>query len=90
MHSREDLINPFPRKHKIDRTSLNYTNVLFFKLEECTSYLKNNCKIIPMHPLSTLQHGCCTAPEGTIHIEKCENYAPKGVKYDDLVYSFSN
>ena len=49
-----------------------------------------NCKIIRMHPLSTLKHGCCTAPGGTIYIEKCENYAPKGVKYDDLVYSFSN
>ena len=85
MLSRKDLINPFPRKHKIERTSLNHTSVLFFRLGECTSYLNSNCRIVKMYPLSTLQRGRCTAPGGTIHIENCENYAPRGAKYDDLV-----
>ena len=90
MLSREDLINPFPRKHKIERTSLNHTSVLFFRLGECTSYLDSNCRIVRMYPLSTVQCGRCSAPGGTIPIENCENYAPRGAKYDDLVYSFSD
>ena len=73
------------RKQKIERTSLNHTSVLFFRLGECTSYLNSNCRIVKMYPLSTLQRGRCTAPGGTIHIENCENYAPRGAKYDDLV-----